>query len=118
MSDRCRNNVQRYIKHVRASIIVSESAACPAAEIQLEIANESTSRFASGHPLPFPASFREEAGGVRARAAERADRLCAVASSPTIKLRQVSARAACVGRIFIAALASAAIKRVARCAFV
>jgi len=41
MSDRCRNNAQRYIKHVRASIIVSGSAACPAAEIQLEIANES-----------------------------------------------------------------------------
>jgi hypothetical protein len=35
-----------------------------------------TSRFASGHPLPFPASFREEAGGASASDASSRSFMC------------------------------------------
>lgn len=130
-----------YIKHARASINISERAVYFPAEIQLEIANESDLR--SLHSTALVTPFRSSVfsgrnsitvdhrahtvpnvrSQVRTRSASEctaADRLCTVASFPTIKLRQVSALAACVGRgrIFIVALTPTTIKRAARYAFI
>jgi len=124
---------------VRASINISERerALYFSGEIQLEIANESDLRSLHGRALVTlfrsSVSARRNSVTVTVRTAEHSQpgayevgkrvhsgRLCTVASFPTIKLRQVSALAACVGRgrIFIAALTPTAIKRAARYAFI